>query len=56
VYKLIAWRPRDRQDVRDVIATAEAAGAVLDWERIRSWAAVWEVEDRLARALEPDEP
>ena len=55
VYKLIAWRPRDRQDVRDVIATAEVAGAALGWDLIRSWAAVWEVEDRLARALEPDD-
>lgn len=52
VYKLIAWRPRDRQDIADVLATAAAAGVELDLERIREWADVWEVSDRLDVALE----
>jgi predicted nucleotidyltransferase len=51
VYKLIAWRPRDRQDIQDVIATARVAGAALDWERIREWADAWEVRARLDEVL-----
>jgi len=51
VYKLIAWRDRDRQDVHDVIATARAAGAPLDLELVRRWAREWEVEERWAEAL-----
>lgn len=51
VYKLIAWRPRDRLDIQDVIATARAAGEALDWTRIRDWAEAWEVVARLDDAL-----
>ncbi len=51
VYKLIAWRARDRQDVADVLATARAAGTELDWDVIRYWAREWEVGARLAQAL-----
>jgi predicted nucleotidyltransferase len=51
VYKLIAWRDRDRQDVTDVIATARVAGAEVDFDLIRYWAREWEVEARLAQAL-----
>jgi hypothetical protein len=51
IYKLIAWRARDRQDVADVLATARAAGEELDLELLGYWARQWEVEARLARAL-----
>jgi len=51
VYKLIAWRDRDRQDVHDVIATARVAGASLDLALVRRWAREWEVEERWAEAL-----
>ncbi len=51
IYKLIAWRPRDRLDIQDVLSTARLAGVELDWDRIRGWAAAWEVDDRLGEAL-----
>ncbi len=41
VYKLIAWRDRDRQDISDVVATARAAGETLDLEL------VWRTGSRL---------
>ena len=53
IYKLVAWRRRDRQDVEDVMATAEAAGEDLDVDHLRRWAEEWEVEDRLERVLAP---
>jgi hypothetical protein len=51
VYKLVAWRARDRQDISDVMATARAAGVPLDLDLVRRWAREWEVEDRLDAAL-----
>ncbi|MBI2895793.1 MAG: nucleotidyl transferase AbiEii/AbiGii toxin family protein [Deltaproteobacteria bacterium] len=51
VYKLIAWRARDRQDIADVLATAAMAGAQIDHAYVRRWAEAWEVEDRLDAAL-----
>jgi DNA-directed RNA polymerase subunit F len=51
VYKLLSWRPRDQQDITDVLATARAAGTRLDIDLMRRWAAVWEVDDRLEVVL-----
>ena len=42
VHKLIAWRPRDRDDVVSILET----GRRLDEEYIERWAAQWEVTDR----------
>ena len=46
VHKLIAWRPRDRDDVAQIFA----AGCALDESYIEHWAETWEVEDRWAEA------
>jgi len=48
-YKLIAWRARDREDVADVVATAEAAEIPIEWDLIRRWAREWNVLDRLEK-------
>lgn len=42
IHKLIAWRPRDRDDVASILA----AGHELDWEYIDHWASEWDVYDR----------
>ena len=55
VYKLIAWRPRDRQDVHDVLATARAAGVAIDLGHLRHWAAEWDVAALLEAALAGEE-
>lgn len=47
VYKLLASRPRDLEDVRAVLATQERAGRALDWSYIERWAQFWGIEDRL---------
>lgn len=48
VYKLIAGRPRDLDDIADVVAARTGAGEGLDWEHIERWAEAWDVADRLA--------
>lgn len=47
VHKLIAWRPRDRNDIASILET----GAALDEAYIAGWAAEWEVSERWAEAL-----
>jgi hypothetical protein len=47
VHKLIAWRPRDQEDVASILA----AGHELDTEYIEHWAAEWEVSDRWREAI-----
>lgn len=42
VHKLLAWRPRDRDDVESILAV----GHLLDQQYIERWAADWEVLDR----------
>lgn len=42
IHKLIAWRPRDRDDVDQILA----AGRSLDERYIARWAVAWQVEDR----------
>ena len=46
VHKLIAWRPRDRNDIASILE----AGRPLDEEYIRTWAAEWDVVDRWEQA------
>jgi hypothetical protein len=46
VHKLIAWRPRDRDDVLSILR----AGHRLDEPYIERWAGQWQVEDRWAEA------
>ncbi len=46
VHKLIAWRPRDRDDITSILA----AGHEMDADYIERWAASWEVSERWAEA------
>jgi hypothetical protein len=46
VHKLIAWRPRDRNDIASILA----AGHQLDVAYIEHWAGVWDVSDRWQQA------
>ncbi len=46
IHKLIAWRPRDRDDVASILA----AGHDLDREYIDHWASEWDVADRWDKA------
>lgn len=49
VYKLLAHRPRDVEDVDTIFAARAAAGEPLDWQFLDSWAEAWGV----AHHLEP---
>jgi predicted nucleotidyltransferase len=49
VYKLLADRPRDRDDIRVVLRTQHRAGRRFDWEYVARWAGFWQVTDRLER-------
>lgn len=44
VHKLICWRPKDRDDIQAILATAP----VLDEGYLQRWVEAWEVEDRWA--------
>jgi hypothetical protein len=44
IHKLIAWRPRDRDDVRSVLE----AGVPLEHAYLDRWIAEWELEERWA--------
>jgi len=46
VHKLIAWRPRDRDDVRSILST----GLAFDEAYVEHWAREWGVEDRWREA------
>jgi hypothetical protein len=47
VHKLIAWRPRDRDDIRSILST----GLTFEHEYVDHWAREWAVEDRWREAL-----
>lgn len=49
VYKLLADRPRDREDTRAILRTQARAGRLLDWTYVEKWARFWHIEDRLER-------
>lgn len=42
IHKLIAWRPRDRNDIASILD----GGPRLDEQYIEHWANEWEVLDR----------
>lgn len=46
VFKLIAWRPRDQQDIDSILRARHQ----LDTPYIEKWANEWEVADRWATA------
>jgi len=48
IYKLIASRSKDLDDVEGIFEARRAAGDHLDWEFLDRWAAEWEITDRLA--------
>jgi hypothetical protein len=48
IYKLIAHRGRDIEDVQNIFDNRRAAGEALDWEFLDRWAREWQVEDGLA--------
>ncbi len=47
VYKVLAHRPKDEADLTAVFEASVTAGRRLDWGLIDSWAADWEITDRL---------
>lgn len=49
VYKLLADRPRDREDIRAVLRTQARTGRPFDWRHVERWAAFWQISDRLER-------
>jgi hypothetical protein len=48
VYKLLASRPRDLDDVESIFAARRAAGERLDWAFLDEWAEAWGITERLA--------
>jgi predicted nucleotidyltransferase len=50
VYKLLAHRTRDRDDVRAVIRTQMRTTRPFDWNHVERWSAFWGIEER-AREL-----
>jgi len=48
IYKLLAQRRRDLDDVEWIFEARQAAGDALDWHFLETWAAAWGIEDRLA--------
>jgi predicted nucleotidyltransferase len=49
VYKLLADRPRDRDDVRAVLRTQTRAARSFDWGRVERWVEFWQITERLRR-------
>jgi hypothetical protein len=47
VYKLLAARPRDVEDVESIFEARAAAGDPLDWGFLGRWAGAWRIADRL---------
>jgi hypothetical protein len=48
VYKLVADRARDRDDISAILRTQRRAGREIDWVYVERWAGFWSVLDRLA--------
>ena len=48
IYKLLAQRRRDLDDVDSIFAARQAAGERLDWTFLDHWAAEWGITERLA--------
>jgi hypothetical protein len=47
IYKLLAQRRRDLDDVDGIFEARQAAGERLDWQFLETWAAAWGIADRL---------
>jgi hypothetical protein len=47
VYKLLAARPRDVDDVEGIFEARAAARDVLDWTFLDRWTDAWGITDRL---------
>jgi hypothetical protein len=47
IHKLIAWRPRDQDDILSILST----GLAFDRSYVNHWAGEWGVEDRWREAL-----
>jgi predicted nucleotidyltransferase len=48
VYKLVADRPRDRDDIQAILRTQSRTTRSIDWAYVERWAGFWGVCDRLA--------
>jgi predicted nucleotidyltransferase len=48
VYKLVADRPRDREDIAAILRTQMRTARAIDWVHIERWAEFWNVSERLA--------
>ena len=48
IYKLLAQRRKDVEDVESIFEARAVAGDVLDWAFLEKWAAVWGISDRLS--------
>jgi hypothetical protein len=49
VYKLLADRPRDRDDIRAILRTQARAARPFDWSHVERWCEFWQIRDRLDR-------
>ena len=49
VYKLLADRPRDREDIRAILRTQSRTARSFDWAHVERWVSFWQISDRLAR-------
>jgi hypothetical protein len=47
IYKLLAQRRRDLDDVEGIFEARQAAGETLDWQFLEDWVAAWGIADRL---------
>jgi Nucleotidyl transferase of unknown function (DUF2204) len=47
VYKLLARRPRDLDDIEAIFTARAAAGENLDWDFLDSWAEEWGITEEL---------
>lgn len=47
IYKLLARRPRDLDDIESIFTARASAGEGLDWNFLDSWAAEWGVSGEL---------
>ena len=47
IYKLLAQRRRDLDDVDAIFAARQAAAEPLDWPFLETWAEAWGIADRL---------
>jgi hypothetical protein len=49
VYKLLADRSRDREDIRAILSTQARAARPFDWSYVERWSEFWRMRDRLDR-------